>query len=229
MGGAGQSYPAVPGHTAVPPNIATSVTLSADRTEATKYDKFTLTANVTGGALGGTVTFKEGAVVLGSVAWVGNNSVSLVVGPFAIGNHDVVAYYSGDGLYQASQSPPLTLASVEVGTDGKYPDGPFQVDLPTVADVNTHGIGGTTGLLPKIDPAPIYQELTVANNGYRLSKQVNPTYWTVELLFNDGGGYVAYARDGGALQPDPVGTYSWQSGGGLTSHPPDAITITYAG
>lgn len=225
-GGAGVTYPNVPGK-ATPPNLATTVTLSANRTEATHYDDYIVTASVGGGALGGTVTFKEGATVLGSVAWVGNDPVSLTVGPFPIGDHDIIGYYSGSGLYQASQSAPLTLASVEVGTDGKYPDGPFQVDFATVADINTHGSGGTTGLLPKIDPAPVYQELTVAFNGYRLSKQVNPTYWTVEMLFNDGGGYVLYARDGGALQPDLVGTYSWVSGGGLTSHPPDAVTITH--
>jgi YD repeat-containing protein len=55
----------------------------------------TLTANVAGNAPGGTVTFREGATVLGT-ATVSNGSASLTLATLTPGQHTIIATYSGD-------------------------------------------------------------------------------------------------------------------------------------
>lgn len=75
-------------------------------------DSVTLTATVDGnGNLTGTVTFKEGATVLGSATLVGSGhpqDAVLTLSTLSAGSHAIVAEYSGDDNFAASASSTLT-------------------------------------------------------------------------------------------------------------------------
>ena len=71
----------------------------------------TLTATVTGANPTGTVTFSEGAYILGVSQLVGNVS-TLSTDVLTVGTHDIIASYDGDTSNQTSSSAP---ASATVG------------------------------------------------------------------------------------------------------------------
>jgi hypothetical protein len=82
----------------------------------------TLSADVAGAGsdpVTGSVTFTDGATVLGEVALDGAGHAELALADLAVGTHGIVASYSGDDVYNASSSAPATVtvakADVQVG------------------------------------------------------------------------------------------------------------------
>ena len=73
----------------------------------------TLTATLTGGGAppSGTVTFRNGASVLGSATLNSNGIATFPIGPLAPGSYPIVAAYSGDANYRSALSAPLALAA----------------------------------------------------------------------------------------------------------------------
>jgi len=63
-----------------------------------------LAATILPASATGTVTFKEGAVTLGSSA-IGQGSGSITVSSLSYGNHDLTVEYGGNGNYTAAVSP----------------------------------------------------------------------------------------------------------------------------
>jgi serine/threonine protein kinase len=76
---------------------------------------FTATVNAVshGSTPTGTVTFKDGAVVIGSET-LSNGIATLTTAALSAGNHDITALYIGDGLFAPSVSPALTQAVTPV-------------------------------------------------------------------------------------------------------------------
>ena len=74
--------------------------------------------NSTAGALSGTITFKEGATVLGTGPLSADGSFTLDLSTLAVADHIIVATYSGNTNYAISSSSPLdekvTLATTSV-------------------------------------------------------------------------------------------------------------------
>jgi hypothetical protein len=95
---------------AAPASVVTgqTVTLSADVSAGSGTDPVT-----------GSVTFTDGADVLGEVAVDGAGHAALDVADLTVGSHSIVAAYSGDDVYNASTSAPATVsvakADVQVG------------------------------------------------------------------------------------------------------------------
>jgi hypothetical protein len=79
---------------AVPPAVTTTV-LTSNLNPSTVGQNVTLTATVTGASPTGTVTFKDGATVLGTPS-MASGGASLVVGTFTAGGHALTATYNGD-------------------------------------------------------------------------------------------------------------------------------------
>lgn len=209
--GAGIGLAGVPGKISTPPDLPTITTLIASDNQCTKYDHVTLSASVDNNAGGGTMTFKDGGVVIATVAFLGGGpALYAIPTPAAEGIHSYTAEYSGYGYHQASTSDAVAVEVVGIGVGGVWPDGPMQVDAATVAVVSASGGNAVTGTVPKVDPQPLYRELPFGGpNGFQLQTAITG-YWTVEVLWANGGNYSVYHRDGESM--DPVGDYHLDSG-----------------
>ena len=83
--------------------VATTVTLQASPTRPLVGQKMLLTASVTPLAATGTVTFRDGAAVIGSVM-VSGGKASVTTGAMSAGAHAITAAYSGDAIYAPATS-----------------------------------------------------------------------------------------------------------------------------
>ena len=84
----------------------TTLSLTSDVNPSTYGQSVTFTAAITpeyGGQASGTITFSDGATILGSVP-VSNNSAAFITGSLKIGTHSITAAYSGDATFRASTS-----------------------------------------------------------------------------------------------------------------------------
>jgi hypothetical protein len=85
----------------------TTTTLASSANPSVVGQSVTFTATVTGSFPTGTVTFRDGATVLGTVALNGSGIATLSTSVLAVGSHSVTAVYSGDANNSASTSPSL--------------------------------------------------------------------------------------------------------------------------
>ncbi len=86
----------------------TTTTLTSSLTPSTLNETITLTASVTSsaGTPTGTVVFRDGAAVIGSVALSGT-AATFTTSSLAIGGHSITASYEGDATYATSTSAAL--------------------------------------------------------------------------------------------------------------------------
>ncbi len=97
------------------PRSATITTLLSEPNPSGEGLAMTLTATVSSAAPGvptGTVTFREGATILGNAPLV-NAEATLSFSGLSLGSHDLVASYSSDSAFRASESAPLAQVVVE--------------------------------------------------------------------------------------------------------------------
>lgn len=103
------------------PLLPTTTTQSVTPGSAVSGQTVTLSADVapsSGSApVTGSVTFKDGATVLGTVGLDGSGNASLDVSAFAVGNHSITAAYSGDDVYEPSVSAPDALTVARASSD----------------------------------------------------------------------------------------------------------------
>jgi len=86
----------------------TTTTLTSDVNPSVHGQPVTFTATVTPVPDGGTVTFKDGATVLGSVAVdTGTGKANFSTNSLSVGSHSITAEYSGTTDYNPSTSFPL--------------------------------------------------------------------------------------------------------------------------
>jgi hypothetical protein len=84
-----------------------TVTVTSSLNPAVSGQAVTFTATVTPSAATGTVQFKDGSTVLGSVTIAGGTG-ALATATLAVGSQSITAVYSGDGNYNTSTSSALT-------------------------------------------------------------------------------------------------------------------------
>ncbi|MBZ5552579.1 MAG: Ig-like domain repeat protein, partial [Acidobacteriia bacterium] len=123
-------------------------------------DSVTLTATVTpvggGGSPTGTITFKDGATIIGTVPGI-VGSASLTVSTFTAGSHSITAAYGGDTTFSASTSPALTQtvsahATTTALTSSLNPSNVGQ-SVTLTANVTSTGAGTITGTVTFHDGA----------------------------------------------------------------------------
>ncbi len=113
---------------------SSAVTVSASPDPATTGSPVTLTAGVTAPiAPTGTVSFSDGATVLGEAGVTGGTATLAVT--LAAGSHSIVAAYSGNDSLLPSTSEPIALAVIDpVTLGGTLPDGtvgtPYSASIP---------------------------------------------------------------------------------------------------
>jgi sugar lactone lactonase YvrE len=102
--------------------IATTTTLAANTNPINAGATLQLTASVsasagsTGGAIGGNVTFSEGATTLGAVAVDANGNAVLNLSTLSVGSHSIIATYAGNTNYTGSASAVLIEIVQQTGT-----------------------------------------------------------------------------------------------------------------
>jgi hypothetical protein len=96
---------------------ATSVTLASSVNPSNFGQAVTFTATVTGGAgtPTGTVTFRDGAVAIGTAS-LANGIATFTTSSLSLGTHQITASYAGNASYTANTSAVLTQA-VQVPAD----------------------------------------------------------------------------------------------------------------
>ncbi len=88
--------------------ITTTTSLTSSMNPATNTTTITLTATVlAGGTPTGAVAFLDGAKQVGASPVDSSGHANLMVAKLAVGTHSIVAAYSGDSTFAASQSSPL--------------------------------------------------------------------------------------------------------------------------
>ena len=112
----------------------TEVTLESDLDPAPYDSNEKLTATVEavapgGGTPAGTITFREGETVLETVQLAGKTA-KLSLKSLPLGEHEIVASYSGDPNHEPSESKPLTQAIEPAATE---------VDLTSTEDPTPYG------------------------------------------------------------------------------------------
>ena len=121
----------------------TSISLSSSNNASTLGQNVTLTASVLPVGATGTVTFYDGASIIGSSRVSGQAALTTNLLP--AGQHSIWAYYSGDSNYLESKSSAITeaVASLFVRSFGpalNYTPGSVVPSAETVADFNGDGI-----------------------------------------------------------------------------------------
>jgi hypothetical protein len=91
---------------------ATTTTLSSSVNPSHVGQAVTFTATVTGGGgtPGGTVTFKDGAVAIGSATLAGGGVAALTISSLTLGSHSITAVYGGSASFATSTSAALIQA-----------------------------------------------------------------------------------------------------------------------
>jgi len=114
--------------------VGTTTALAASATSSQFSSPITLTATVTGHAPTGTVSFKDGSTVLGTIALSAGRAI-LTVSNLSVGSHSIVAIYNGDPDNTASSSPPVTIA-ITRPNPATDPDVQGLVTAQVTAEVN---------------------------------------------------------------------------------------------
>jgi hypothetical protein len=98
---------------------AGAVTLSSSANPSIAGANLALTATITSpqsAAVTGSVTFKDGTTVLGTSVVNGSGAAVLNISSLVVGQHSIVAFYSGDALNRAAASQPLLETVQTAGT-----------------------------------------------------------------------------------------------------------------
>ncbi len=169
-------------------NSASYTSLSADQITAMVGSSITLTANVSSDVrlhpMTGTVTFLDGAAVLGTAVLDVNGNAIFVTNTLAGGQHNLTASYPGDSVLTASVSSPITVAIADYVFQALPPNLSIQDGQSGTATLNVIPLGGfaqviqfSCGTLPT-NVSCTFSKSTVAPDG------VNPSTVTLTVKTN---------------------------------------------
>jgi subtilisin-like proprotein convertase family protein len=122
--------------------IATTTTLASSDSTTTFGEPVTFTASVTGGGSPvtvGTVTFRDGADVLATIALDGAGQAGFTTSTLAVGDHTITASFNGATNFATSTSSPLDQVVDGVADAG----GPYTIDEG--GDLALDGTGSIAG------------------------------------------------------------------------------------
>ncbi len=121
-----------------------TISVIASPSPATVGQPVTITATIVPAAATGTVSFTDGATALGTVA-VNNSSASVTTSALALGQHTLVATYSGDGNFVGGSGQlsltvnPVTPPALTITAPASIPNGTVGQTYPTQTFTATGG------------------------------------------------------------------------------------------
>jgi sugar lactone lactonase YvrE len=189
--GDGNYSGSVSGLTQVVTQATPTVTLATSGTPTTIGAPITFTASISSlptSAPTGTVTFKDGSVVIGT-GQVSATTATMTTGTLAIGTHTITANYAGDTNFAASTSSALTQVVGAVAVPGGI--------ITTVAGNGIAGYSGNNGAATsaKLDsPAGVAVDangnIYIADAAYGYIRKVNAGTGIITTVAGNGvGGY----------------------------------------
>ncbi len=133
------------------PTTTTTLALTAGHAPSYPGQAVTFTATVAGSAPSGSVTFKDGATVLGAGTLDGAGLATLTTSALALGAHSLTAEYAGDVNNKPSASAPLdhTVAEFRAVPTVTLTSGanPSVIGVPVTFTVAVTGSGTASGLV----------------------------------------------------------------------------------
>ncbi|WP_158793450.1 Ig-like domain repeat protein [Granulicella sp. L60] len=139
-----------PPTTVVVQQITTGTTLISSANPGVFNQPITLTANVSNtsgsAAPGGSVSFQDSGAVIGTAPLNANGAASLPISTLALGNHSIVAIYSGDTDHSGSQSTALKQQILQAASVVVTSSNPSSVAETNI--VFTANVIGVQTLLP---------------------------------------------------------------------------------
>ena len=141
-------------------NTAGATTTVASSKNPTVFGQavtFTATASATTGTPTGTVTFLDGASIIGTATLDSTGAASFTTSALAVGTHPITASYSGDTNFNANTSSPLTqIVNLDVATVAiNASPNPSVFGQPVVATATVTatapGSGAPTGTVTFLD------------------------------------------------------------------------------
>jgi hypothetical protein len=174
----------------------TSTTLMSSSNPSNAGDTVTFTATVTPSAATGSVTFKDGEAVLGSVALV-SGSASHSTSMLAAGARSITALYGGSSQFQPSISPVLTQI---------VNSGPLAA--PTLFSATAAGTSSVVLSWAASSGATMYEvhRSTSVSSTYTLSVTTSNTSAMDGLPLNANTTYLYKVRAVGSSGPSPFST-----------------------
>ena len=149
----------------------TKTTLTGTPNPSTFGQPVTLTATVLGVVIRptGTITFRDGATVLGTAALDANGVATLITSALGVGSHSITATYEGDANFGMSTSAPVPLvvqADSTTTTVASSPN-PSMVGQPVTLGASVVSRGGSTptGTVSFFDGATFLGTATLAPAG----------------------------------------------------------------
>ena len=173
---AGSTSPTVTQIVNAPAAAATSTSLTSSPNPSTFGQTVTLSSTVTSGAgvPTGTVTFRDGATVLGTATLV-NGSASISISTLAVGSHPLTAAYGGSATFAASTSAVVTqvvnapAAAATTTTLTSTPNPSTTGQAVTLSATVTSTAGVPTGTVTFRDGANVLGTVTLVNGSGSLS------------------------------------------------------------
>ncbi|MFN8630190.1 MAG: Ig-like domain repeat protein, partial [Chloroflexota bacterium] len=140
--------------------LPTTTTLTSDVNPSTFGQNVTFTATVSPAAATGTVTFSEGATVLGTGTLAGGVA-TFAISTLSVGTHTITASYGGDATYSNSTSAPYDQVVIQA---------PTTTTLTSSANPST--VGQSVTFTATVDPAAATGSVEFFDNGLSLGAAV---------------------------------------------------------
>jgi hypothetical protein len=183
---------------------ATSTALTSSLNPSAFGQAVTFTATVTGATPTGTVTFKDGATVIGTGTLNGAGVATFTISSLAVGNHSITATYNGDTNNPPSTSAVLTQ-SVNVPADSVKLRALQLVVTKIEAQSSGAAISGAVdGAIADGFSDNGGAPITASDNGLRFNFAAEPQEKSkVEERVGDTFAALGYARDVVLKAPPP--------------------------
>jgi RHS repeat-associated protein len=177
----------------------TTTTIASGANPLVFGQSVTFTATVAAASPGagvatGSVTFKDGAVTLGSAALNGSDQATLTLSGFTVASHSITAVYGGDSHFIGSSSSALSETvnrdSTATSVSGSNPVIAGQTEtLTATVMANSPGGGAPTGTVSFLDGSTTLGTGTLNGSG-------QATFSTSALLAGSHSITAVYAGDG---------------------------------
>lgn len=206
--------------------ILTNTTLTSNAGFIYVGEPITFTATVanTGGSSvmpGGTVTFKEGSNVLGTVSVNGSGVASFTTSSLSVSGYSVTAAYDGDGQHEASTSSSLSQSVLGIPTLVTVNANPVSTTYGNSVMLTAAVTNGMASIFGPTGTVTFKEGSTVIGTG---SLNSGTATWTASNL--DVGTHSITAHYGGSLTHDSNSSSSISV---VVSQIPTSSTLTVTG
>ena len=189
----------------------TSLTSSVNPSQVGQAVTFTATVTSGGGTPGGTVTFKDGAVAIGSATLTGGGVAALTISSLTLGSHSITAVYGGSATFLTSTSPAV-IQAVNTPADSLKLRALQALATPVVAQNSGAAISGAIDAAISEGFSDSGTLVTPSSSGVRFNFAADPDGKPTDNAaprstdpFSSANGSFASTGHGFATQPQPGG------------------------